>query len=69
MSEAPNRAKGSDMLALAMRQPFGLMLNGRPGPMHIDVLLNVFVEPMDARFESGEDSRRDVSVRPESHLR
>jgi acetolactate synthase-1/2/3 large subunit len=36
-----------DMLPLAMRQAFALMTNGRPGPVHIDVPLNVFVEPVD----------------------
>jgi acetolactate synthase-1/2/3 large subunit len=33
-----------DMLPLALRQAFGLMRNGRPGPVHLDVPLNVFVE-------------------------
>ncbi|HEX3550632.1 MAG TPA: thiamine pyrophosphate-binding protein [Candidatus Elarobacter sp.] len=37
-----------DMLPLAMRQAFALMTNGRPGPVHVDVPLNVFVEPVDA---------------------
>src|ERR1700675_1896741 len=37
----PTRA---DMLPLALRQAFALMNNGRPGPVHIDVPLNVFVE-------------------------
>src|SRR5579863_413127 len=37
----------TDMLPLALRQAFALMTNGRPGPVHIDVPLNVFVEPMD----------------------
>ena len=40
----PTRA---DMLPLALRQAFALMINGRPGPVHIDVPLNVFVEPVD----------------------
>jgi acetolactate synthase-1/2/3 large subunit len=40
----PTRA---DMLPLALRQAFALMTNGRPGPVHIDVPLNVFVEPVD----------------------
>jgi acetolactate synthase I/II/III large subunit len=33
-----------DMLPLALRQAFGLMRTGRPGPVHIDVPLNVFAE-------------------------
>ncbi|MCU1305219.1 MAG: Acetolactate synthase large subunit [Candidatus Sulfotelmatobacter sp.] len=37
----PTRA---DMLPLALRQAFALMTNGRPGPVNIDIPLNVFVE-------------------------
>src|SRR5579864_8589331 len=40
----PTRA---DMLPLALRQAFAMMTNGRPGPVHIDVPLNVFVELVD----------------------
>lgn len=40
----PTRA---DMLPLALRQAFALMTNGRPGPVNIDVPLNVFMEPVD----------------------
>ena len=40
----PTRA---DMLPLALRQAFALMTNGRPGPVHIDIPLNVFVEVVD----------------------
>jgi acetolactate synthase-1/2/3 large subunit len=36
-----------DMLPLALRQAFALMTNGRPGPVNIDVPLNVFVELVD----------------------
>jgi len=36
-----------DMLPLALRQAFALMTNGRPGPVNIDIPLNVFVEPVD----------------------
>jgi acetolactate synthase-1/2/3 large subunit len=42
----PTRA---DMLPLALRQAFALMTNGRPGPVNIDVPLNVFVEPVDEK--------------------
>jgi acetolactate synthase-1/2/3 large subunit len=35
------------MLPLALRQAFALMTNGRPGPVHIDIPLNVFVELVD----------------------
>lgn len=34
----------TDMLDLALRQSFNLMESGRPGPVHLDVPLNVFVE-------------------------
>lgn len=40
----PTRA---DMLPLALRQAFALMTNGRPGPVNIDIPLNVFVELVD----------------------
>src|SRR5579862_1493399 len=40
----PTRA---DMLPLALRQAFSLMTTGRPGPVHVDVPLNVFVELVD----------------------
>src|ERR1700726_159147 len=36
-----------DMLPLALRQAFALMKNGRPGPVHLDVPLNVFVETVE----------------------
>ena len=35
-----------EMLPLALRQAYALAINGRPGPVHIDVPLNVFVEPV-----------------------
>jgi acetolactate synthase I/II/III large subunit len=37
----PTRA---DMVPLALRLAYGTMLSGRPGPVHVDVPLNVFVE-------------------------
>jgi acetolactate synthase-1/2/3 large subunit len=37
-----------DMLPLALQQAFALMTNGRPGPVHIDIPLNVFVETLEA---------------------
>jgi acetolactate synthase-1/2/3 large subunit len=40
----PTRA---EMLPLALRQAFALMTNGRPGPVNIDIPLNVFVEQVD----------------------
>jgi acetolactate synthase-1/2/3 large subunit len=41
----PTRA---DMLPVAMEQAFALMRNGRPGPVHVDVPLNVFVETLES---------------------
>lgn len=36
-----------EMIPLAVKQAFGLMKTGRPGPVNIDVPLNVFVEEAD----------------------
>jgi acetolactate synthase-1/2/3 large subunit len=36
-----------DMLPLALRQAFNLMTTGRPGPVQLDVPLNVFVETLE----------------------
>ncbi|HSE05736.1 MAG TPA: thiamine pyrophosphate-binding protein [Methylomirabilota bacterium] len=44
-----------EMLPLALRQAFALMTNGRPGPVHLDVPLNVFVEPVDEKSAQQED--------------
>jgi acetolactate synthase-1/2/3 large subunit len=44
-----------EMLPLALRQAFALMTNGRPGPVHLDVPLNVFVEPVDEKSAQRED--------------
>jgi acetolactate synthase-1/2/3 large subunit len=49
----PTRA---DMLPLALRQAFALMTNGRPGPVNIDIPLNVFVEQLD-----------ETSWKPDNH--
>ena len=40
-----------DMLPLALEQAFSLMTNGRPGPVNLDVPLNVFVEQLEAPRE------------------
>ena len=39
-----------DMLPLAMNQAFGLLRTGRPGPVNIDVPLNVFQESADVEI-------------------
>ncbi|MHB8216034.1 MAG: thiamine pyrophosphate-binding protein [Candidatus Sulfotelmatobacter sp.] len=41
------QATRPEMLPLALRQAFSLMTNGRPGPVHLDVPLNVFVEAVE----------------------
>jgi acetolactate synthase-1/2/3 large subunit len=37
----------TEMLPLALRQAFSLMTNGRPGPVHVDIPLNLFVESIE----------------------
>lgn len=39
-----------EMVPLIARQAYALMLSGRPGPVHIDVPLNVFVEETEAEI-------------------
>jgi acetolactate synthase-1/2/3 large subunit len=39
-----------EMMPLTVRQAYALMLSGRPGPVHIDVPLNVFVEEADVEI-------------------
>src|ERR1700687_6014625 len=58
----PTRA---EMLPLALRQAFSLMTNGRPGPVHVDVPLNVFVETVDqGAIERERDWREAEWSRP-----
>src|SRR5262249_61539303 len=38
------QATRADQLPLMLRQAFAAMLSGRPGPVHLDVPLDVFVE-------------------------
>src|SRR6266576_253523 len=38
------QATRADQLPLMLRQAFAAMLGGRPGPVHLDVALDVFVE-------------------------
>jgi acetolactate synthase-1/2/3 large subunit len=53
-----------EMLPLALRQAFALMTNGRPGPVHLDVPLNVFVEPVDETSAEREDHWREARWSP-----
>ena len=52
-----------EMLALTVRQAYALMLSGRPGPVHIDVPLNVFVEEAEATIPDPATWRHGVASR------
>jgi acetolactate synthase-1/2/3 large subunit len=39
------QATRAEQLPLMLRQAFALMTTGKPGPVHLDIPLNVFVEP------------------------
>lgn len=53
-----------EMLPQTMRQAYALMLTGRPGPVHIDVPLNVFVEKTELDAPDAETWKGAVSARP-----
>jgi acetolactate synthase I/II/III large subunit len=53
----------ADMLPLTMRQAFSVMLTGRPGPVHIDVPLNVFVESTETEIPDPNLWREGVTSR------
>ena len=53
-----------DMVPLAVRQAYALMTSGRPGPVHIDVPLNVFVEETEAEVPDAETWTHAVNTRP-----
>ncbi len=46
------QAMRPEMLPLIMRQAYALMLTGRPGPVHVDIPLNVFVEETEVELEA-----------------
>ena len=52
-----------EMIPLIMRQAFSVMLSGRPGPVHVDVPLNVFVEQAEADMPDPAVWRAGVSNR------
>ncbi len=58
-SYQPTRA---DMVPLAVRQGWDLMLSGRPGPVNIDVPLNVFVE--ETAYSGPSPSTRAINGAP-----
>jgi acetolactate synthase-1/2/3 large subunit len=55
-----------DMLPLAVRQAFDVMLTGRSGPVNLDVPLNVFVE--EGELGDQHKWKRGVSNRSQGHL-
>jgi len=50
----PTRA---EMLPLALRQAYDVMLGGRPGPVLVDVPFNLFVEEADLELETAQGNR------------
>ncbi|MEA2654269.1 MAG: acetolactate synthase large subunit [Chloroflexota bacterium] len=52
-----------EMIPLIARQAFGLMTTGRPGPVHIDVPLNVFVETAEVELADPAAWRGGISNR------
>ncbi len=52
-----------EMIALTARQAYALMLAGRPGPVHVDVPLNVFVEETEAEIPEPGEWRHGVATR------
>lgn len=55
------QATRAEQLPLMMRQAFAQMLTGRPGPVHLDVPLDVFVETTDEPVPDPREWRRGVS--------
>lgn len=56
----PTRA---DMLPTALRQAFATMLDGRPGPVNLDVPFNVFQEPAEGEIPEPAAWRGGISTR------
>jgi acetolactate synthase-1/2/3 large subunit len=52
-----------EMIELTIRQAYALMLAGRPGPVHVDVPLNVFVEEAEAEIPDPATWRLGVASR------
>jgi acetolactate synthase I/II/III large subunit len=53
----------TDMLPLALRQAYDTMISGRPGPVQLDVPLNVFVETVQEEIVAQADWPSDTSSR------
>lgn len=61
------QATRADQLPLMVRQAFTTMLNGRPGPVHLDVPLDVFVERSAEPVPDPERWRGGISRRVAAH--
>ena len=61
------QATRPEQLPLMLRQAFSTMLNGRPGPVHLDVPLNVFVEETSEPVPDPGAWRGGVSPRVAAH--
>jgi len=57
------QATRADQLPLMLRQAFAVMLGGRPGPVHLDVPLDVFVETSQEPVPDPVEWRAGVSPR------
>lgn len=57
------QATRASQLPLMLRQAFATMLGGRPGPVHLDVPLDVFVETTDEPVPDPREWRQGVSNR------
>lgn len=58
------QAARPEMLPLIMRQAYALMLTGRPGPVHVDIPLNVLVEETDVEPADAELWRGAIASPP-----
>ncbi|WP_167133191.1 thiamine pyrophosphate-binding protein [Paramicrobacterium chengjingii] len=58
------QAARPEQLPLMLRQSFSLMRQGRPGPVHLDVPLDVFVEETDAELDDPEVWSTDSRPQP-----
>jgi acetolactate synthase I/II/III large subunit len=57
------QATRAGQLPLMLRQAFATMLGGRPGPVHLDVPLDVFMEPSDEEIPDPAAWRQGISPR------
>lgn len=47
----------TEMLPLTLRQAYDVMLGGRPGPVHVDIPFNLFMEEADVEMETSQSNR------------